>query len=109
MLICCPDCKNEVSGLAPACPHCGRPLRAQTIEQTGKGWKAAQLLAVLAVVAGIAVLAISATAMTGNWQSLQDVIREVRDSKNAILGCLLVACGFVLGIVARVGAWWHHG
>jgi len=21
----CPDCKNQISDAAPACPHCGRP------------------------------------------------------------------------------------
>ena len=28
----CPDCGGKVSGLARACPHCGRPLRSQGSE-----------------------------------------------------------------------------
>jgi hypothetical protein len=26
----CPDCREKVSDQAPACPHCGRPMRAAT-------------------------------------------------------------------------------
>jgi len=25
-LINCPDCKKQVSSIAPTCPHCGRPI-----------------------------------------------------------------------------------
>ena len=30
-VIACPDCGNDVSTLAPACPHCGRPSPAGTM------------------------------------------------------------------------------
>jgi hypothetical protein len=26
----CPDCHREISGHAPTCPHCGRPVRSPT-------------------------------------------------------------------------------
>lgn len=29
-LLTCPDCRREVSDLAPACPGCGRPLQSST-------------------------------------------------------------------------------
>ena len=29
-LLTCPDCNNLVSDLAPACPKCGRPMKAAT-------------------------------------------------------------------------------
>lgn len=30
-LIRCPDCGNEISDLAPSCPHCGRPRETMTL------------------------------------------------------------------------------
>jgi uncharacterized membrane protein YvbJ len=30
-LISCTDCGREVSSRAPACPHCGNPIAAQSI------------------------------------------------------------------------------
>jgi len=29
-LLSCPDCRREVSDLAPACPGCGRPINPST-------------------------------------------------------------------------------
>jgi predicted amidophosphoribosyltransferase len=26
-LITCPDCRKEISDLAPSCPNCGRPIK----------------------------------------------------------------------------------
>ena len=30
-LLTCPDCRGKVSDLAPACPHCGRPMAAKAV------------------------------------------------------------------------------
>jgi len=35
-LIECPDCKKQVSDLAPTCPNCGRPIMGVP-EATGEG------------------------------------------------------------------------
>lgn len=37
-LVTCPDCSKQVSDAAPACPGCGRPMAAATV-QTTKGSK----------------------------------------------------------------------
>lgn len=34
-VIACPDCSRDVSTLAPACPHCGRPSPAAHVMPTG--------------------------------------------------------------------------
>jgi DNA-directed RNA polymerase subunit RPC12/RpoP len=39
-LVACPDCQKQVSSEAPACPNCGRPLKAmpvQAMEGAGHG------------------------------------------------------------------------
>jgi len=37
-LLKCPDCGNDVSDQAPACPHCGRPLgSARPLGASDKG------------------------------------------------------------------------
>lgn len=35
----CPDCGKEVSTLAQACPHCGRPMQAHNVvaPKSGEG------------------------------------------------------------------------
>ena len=88
MLIKCPECKKDnISSEAKTCPSCGYPLGATVIEATGKEWKKAQLLSVLACVIGIIVL------ISGHFN----------------IGFILLLCGFVGFVGARVGAWWHHG
>lgn len=34
-LVTCPDCGGEVSDLAPACPHCGRPMGSGSVSTRG--------------------------------------------------------------------------
>lgn len=57
-LIECPDCKRQVSDLAPSCPGCGRPKKASrpigpTIGDTAKSvWKI-PLILLFAVPAGL--------------------------------------------------------
>jgi len=91
-LIECPDCKKQISDIAPACPHCGRP-RVQavpqqeqivTIQQSSKLWKALILLSIVGFFASLTVQP------PGN-------------------GPLLGAGSIVLFFVAVIGKWWHHG
>jgi hypothetical protein len=60
--------------------------QVQTIEATGKSWKAKQLLSALAMCVGIVTVFISPT-----------------------FGTLLLIGGFFFFILARLGAWWNHG
>lgn len=83
----CPDCSRAVSPIAPACPGCGRPMRATTVEQTGKPVKAVQLAFGVVVLGGVGLLASGRT--------------------HAALWALSV--GAVGLAVASVVAWWRHG
>lgn len=97
-IISCPDCGANVSRLAPACPKCGRPLKATVIEQTGKGWKAVQLVGSLLIV-GAASVAIACFTVT-----------TPDKSGGLMLGSLLtLVAGLPLYAIGRVGAWWFHG
>jgi hypothetical protein len=96
----CPECHQQVSSIARACPHCGYPLRRlasrsrstdpiQTINQTGKAWKAAQLVGAVILLVGIV------WAVAGG---------ERARVPSAILG----VSGLVAFAAARIGAWWYH-
>ncbi len=54
-LINCPDCGKEVSDIAPACPNCGRAIKARTIEKTAKKYKGAITLGTVMLPVGILV------------------------------------------------------
>ena len=63
-LVSCPDCNTQVSDKAPACPKCGHPFAAQTVQATGKKWKALQLVGGL--VLGVGLLTTCAFLMVGS-------------------------------------------
>ncbi len=85
----CPDCGGVVSPSASACPHCGRPGEAQTIEATGKGPKTMIAVGTGLTIVGIVLL------FTGQIPG-----------EFAILA---IGLGFLLYIIGRVDAWWRHG
>ena len=93
-LISCPDCSKGVSSNAPACPNCGSPIRAQTIEQTGKEYKTLQVLGTVVAVLGAVFL--GANVAEGNEAGFA-------------VGAILTVLGLVLAIAGKIGAWWHHG
>jgi hypothetical protein len=70
--------------------------RTQTIEATGKVWKAQILLASLMAVGGII------AAMVGDNAGKQG-------EAAGLLGRLAVVFGILWFIFARIGAWWNHG
>jgi Flp pilus assembly protein TadB len=98
-LIDCPDCEKKISDLAPACPFCGRPMRAEAIpssqptrqavmiEATGKKWKARQLVCLFIMLSCFVFGLFGAPMM-------------------ALVVFLAGAAGLVW---ATVGAWWEHG
>lgn len=95
-LIDCPECGRQVSDRAPACPACGYPRQGQakapvhravqTIELTGKRWKALQLVSVMVMLLGLAL------GIAGH----------------ATLLVVLCVPGLIGLVVARVGMWWGH-
>lgn len=99
-LVTCRDCGREVSGRVTFCPGCGGPMESgpprrplvQTIEQTGKGWKQAQLVGAVPVV-------LSAIAFVWSLDGQVDTM----------LAVVLFAAGFTLLVMGRLGAWWYHG
>lgn len=97
-LISCPGCGQKVSAQAAACPSCGQPIAVRdgarvTTQQTGKGWKAAQLTGAAMMLAGL----VGCMATMGG------------DASGALWGLPLFLLGALVWIGARLGAWWHHG
>lgn len=93
----CPDCEGKVSQSAKACPHCGCPMFAMTVEQTGKDWK------IVMIVAGV---------MMGVGFVALPILRLLGVSGNEwpwILSVAVIVLGFGLYYFARIGSWWHHG
>ncbi|MGK0259430.1 MAG: hypothetical protein ACI96M_002872 [Candidatus Azotimanducaceae bacterium] len=74
--------------------------RVQTVEQTGKGYKALMVIGVLFILLGGIAMGVAASAgQSGN-----------PDSEGAGgIGMALIVLGIMLNIFARVGAWWNHG
>jgi ssDNA-binding Zn-finger/Zn-ribbon topoisomerase 1 len=94
-LVRCPDCDKRISRKARACPFCGAPVAATTIEQTGKLWKAIQLAGGLLLVVGAG---LGAVACSG------------QGSPAVLIGSILAGFFGVVGYaVGRTGAWWFHG
>lgn len=104
-LINCPDCGTSVSDRAAACVKCGAPIaaqanpaaadfgspRVQTIEQTGKGYKAQQALGVVATMTGIVMMVAGETGSSAN-----------------VFGAIVAGIGLIVYLSARLGAWWNH-
>lgn len=92
-LIHCAACGQEVSDQAKFCPKCGQPFgdeeedSVQTIQLTKKKWKKLHLFAFALFVIGLICM--------GNHY--------------APLGFFLWFVAFILGIIARFGAWWSTG
>jgi DNA-directed RNA polymerase subunit M/transcription elongation factor TFIIS len=98
----CPYCSEIILTTARKCKHCGeildaelRESRVQTIEQTGKRWKAVQFVGALVMLAGVICVLV---ACAGNLPVAV-----------LVLGAVLATCGIVTFIIGRVGGWWFHG
>lgn len=75
--------------------------QVQTVEQTGKFWKAQQLLSACVAILGV----VLACAGIGSDS------RHAGQGVHALggIGVLMVLGGLVWFFIARVGAWWNHG
>lgn len=104
-LIECPECGREVSDQAEACPDCAFPISAeqdlsqggseevQTIEATGKSYKAQMALGVAGMVLGVIVL----------------VAGAANESTGAsIFGATIAGTGLLAYLSGRASAWWEH-
>ncbi len=100
----CPDCKNEVSTLAPACPNCGRPIAAEpdvkatgsqltTTQLTAKSFKMQSALSITMLIFGI----------------LWIMNSHVDDDESKAIGALIALAGFAWYLINRLRSWWHHG
>ena len=85
-LIACRDCGKNVSDAAPACPHCGRPIAATVIEQTGKGIKKLKVIGGVIFLVGLMVMVVAPGT-----------------------GLYVLAGGLALYVVASFQGWWQHG
>lgn len=85
-LVTCPDCSQPCSEMAPACPHCGRPLAATVIEQTAKSIKKAKIIGGLIFAVGLLVALVSVNASV-----------------------VLMIIGLLLYVSASFQRWWNHG
>jgi hypothetical protein len=70
-----------------------------TVEQTGKGLKFQQLLAVLLIICGFVFMGITAGTME----------KGAKPPASFGYGAGAIAIGFAWYLYARVMRWWHHG
>lgn len=96
-LIKCSECGKEISSEATACPSCGNPIKIQVsktveptkpmeVELTSKKWKKRIAFAIILLLVG--------------W---------VVCFKSIGWGIFLMFIAFVIGVSARIGAWWSNG
>ena len=99
-LVICPDCDNKVSSVAPACPQCGRPMRAQTIENTAKGLKAQ--IAIFGLVFWIGLIWGIIAIIAANNDPALDIDRT------ALITFAMVVVGILGVLTAKIKIWWRH-
>jgi hypothetical protein len=84
-LIRCPDCGNEISALAPSCPHCGRPKEAATpLPQKAQGSNNLRLGCLLLIAIFLFLIYLFFTLSLPNRESKE---REVGSPEMAAIMC----------------------
>lgn len=73
----------------------------QTIERTGKKWKALMLIGFLTFLGGLGNCTVSMMAVGAS--------QNAASAGFGALGFLIAIAGLVVLIVGRIGGWWHHG
>lgn len=93
-LVKCESCGREISDQAMACPTCGHPMKATTIEATAKKWKLAVVAGTIAAALGFIFLLAGMTGHSG--------------SSSTSLGAGLFVVGFIALAIGKLGKWWYH-
>ncbi len=100
----CPYCAEEILAEAIKCKHCGELLstiapkielnsaKVQTVEQTGKKWKKAQLIG--GVILGV-------------WFFIALIMGFSKDALSFLPLAIFFGGGFYL--CGKIGGWWYHG
>jgi uncharacterized membrane protein YvbJ len=107
-LISCPECGNQISTLAAACPKCGAPVKKQagipldapTVAATGltsKALRKQQLWAALLIIAAT----VAAIAIAHGPNSYSDRFWGV-------FWLFALGLGVIWMVVIRVRVWWRH-
>ncbi len=99
----CPDCKNEVSTKAAACPKCGSPIATSqlseeqapiskaTVQLTSKSLKMQTLISCILVTGGLIV----------GYTNLDDT-----ETLGYAAAAILVGGGWYT--ITKIRVWWHH-
>lgn len=102
-LIACPECTQQISDLAPACPGCGVPIGSikeskgsgttlNTVQETSKKFKLQSILSLVLVI------------VSGFWLYFSaEALNEPSE-----LALQLLSAGIIWHIVNRIRIWWHH-
>lgn len=109
-LIKCPECGNQVSNTANACPKCGAPIagasdvkatgdQLKTVQLTSKKLKKDLLINGLAFWIGVIWLVVAAVSKSQG--------HEVPTWSFVISGTLTLL-GATFSLVTRFRIWWHH-
>lgn len=111
-LVTCPDCSNQVSDSAPACPKCGRPFGAParetatlgvpltTTQGTSKRLKGHILISALLFWGGMLTMCSTVQSRAPGQQASASGI--------AVAASLAMMAGLIWYVVAKARIWWHH-
>lgn len=106
-LINCPDCNNQVSTSAVACPQCGAPIaeakQAQaagsqltTTQETSKKLKLHTLISALLVAFGFMFLVLTAG------------VNKANGGEPSVFPAIMMTVGLIWFVVTKFRIWWHH-
>lgn len=108
-LINCPDCNNQVSTSAVACPQCGAPIAEYrqseaagvsltTTQETSKKFKLHSLISLLSIFLGFALSMIL----------MGEPGEKTEPSMMGLIPGIMIIGGIIWFIVTKFRIWWHH-
>ena len=93
------DARAPGAGIEPVLVRM-EPGYIQTIERTGKPWKALLLISLVFLTLGVA---------SCSWAVVRDPRALSHPPLLSVSGATLAIVGLAGVLVARIGAWWKHG